>query len=180
MQRAQVLRAAGEAVMDRGVVYGPPQVFLERVARFWNAHMRNRGLLAHTYGVNEADVAQMLGFIKDARLAEDQTHRDSWVDKAGYAAIGAEVAHAAANDDEQPFKSAYEVSTSVNFHPLWHPAFDFKLGETVNLVADSVGNLPGVVAKFALDEQECIGVQWPHFKKGDLHFIEPESLRHGP
>lgn len=92
VKRGEVLQAASAAVSDRGVNYGPPFEHCARVARLWNAHLHNRGLLAHTYGVSEADVAQMLGLMKHARLASDQTHMDSWVDIAGYGAIGAEVA----------------------------------------------------------------------------------------
>jgi hypothetical protein len=38
------------------------------------------------------DVALMMDDVKSARLCETPDHRDSWVDKAGYSACGAEVA----------------------------------------------------------------------------------------
>jgi hypothetical protein len=94
MKRSEVLQAAGKAVADRGLNYGNPEDNFLRIARLWNAHLLNRNLLKFSYGVTEADVAIMLGQVKDARLANDPTHADSWIDKAGYAACGGEVSFA--------------------------------------------------------------------------------------
>lgn len=103
MQRAEVLSSAQQAVADRGLNYGAPEDNFERIMRLWNAHLRNRGLLAHSYGVCEGDVAIMLGLVKDARLANDMTHADSWIDKAGYAACGGEVSKAGAEVIDGPW-----------------------------------------------------------------------------
>lgn len=93
MQRADVLSAASDAVRDRGLNYGNPEDNFARIARLWNAHLINRGYVSGVVGTG--DVAIMLGLVKDARLANDMTHADSWIDKAGYAACGGEVSKSA-------------------------------------------------------------------------------------
>ena len=83
--RAAVLREA-EAIVsnDRNSAYGGPEDSFERTAALWAAY---KGA-----AFSAADVAAMLALLKLARLAHNPTHRDSWVDLAGYAACGAEVA----------------------------------------------------------------------------------------
>ena len=48
--------------------------------------------MLNRYGIDlnldEVDVASMMIDVKQARLENDPTHRDSWVDIAGYAAGG--------------------------------------------------------------------------------------------
>lgn len=90
MNRAEVLNTALAAVEQRGRSYGKPENNFARIARRWNLHLLNR------YGVepklDAVDVAVMMADMKLARLEETPTHDDSWVDLAGYAACGAEVA----------------------------------------------------------------------------------------
>lgn len=106
MRRAEVLNAAAQAVADRGLNYGSPEDNFLRIARLWNAHLRNKGLLAYSYGVDETDVALMLAAVKMARLANDASHADSWIDIAGYAACGAECA--------EPKQRAVDTITYLN------------------------------------------------------------------
>lgn len=98
MQRAEVLDSAKRAVSQRNTNYGRPENNFERIARRWNAHLANidhvvwrDGKLVELTGV---DVAMMLVDVKIARLENNPTHNDSWIDIAGYAACGAEVASA--------------------------------------------------------------------------------------
>lgn len=93
MDAADVLEAAREAVADRAVTYGQPRDNFVRIARRWNAHLVNRyGPFGPVPEMDPVDVAIMLDDVKSARLERAPNHIDSWIDKAGYAACGAEVA----------------------------------------------------------------------------------------
>ena len=133
MQRAELLKAAEKAVMDRGLNYSKPEDNFERIARLWNAHLHNRNLLKHSYGLLPEDVALLLGLVKVGRLSNDFSHRDSWIDLAGYAACGGEIA--TANENVVVPKSAYEISESVNFHK---PRFDAVLEKLIEPMPDSL------------------------------------------
>jgi hypothetical protein len=85
--KAGVLDAAKAAVADRGLNYGKPEDNFGRIADLWSVHLENRGIPA----VLAASVALMMVDMKQARLENDPTHLDSWVDIAGYAACGAEI-----------------------------------------------------------------------------------------
>lgn len=90
MRREDVLAKALAAVMDRPTAYGDPEDNFARIALLWNAYLAARREPARP--LNSADVALMLDLFKTARLANDQTHTDSWIDKAGYSACGGECA----------------------------------------------------------------------------------------
>ena len=83
---------------DRGLNYGNPENNFRRIALLWNAWLEARYGRLYVYDLSEQvtldeiDVAQMNSFIKDGRLANQPNHLDSWVDKAGYAACGANIA----------------------------------------------------------------------------------------
>lgn len=89
--RQQTLDTAKAAVADRGVNYGSPEDNFTRIAALWSTHLTNRRE-DPVSTITPADVAIMLAMVKIARLQNDPTHQDSWVDIAGYAACGAEVA----------------------------------------------------------------------------------------
>ena len=92
-----VLDLAKDAVRERELNYGSPENNFLYIARLWKAHLVNVGLLDPAVlgdddkGITPADVAIMCSQIKDARLANQPAHLDSWVDKAGYAACGANI-----------------------------------------------------------------------------------------
>jgi hypothetical protein len=70
----------------RQKAYGPPERNFERIARLWNAHLVNIGLLSETArGLTPVDVAALMRLVKEARLAETPDHYDSHVDIVGYA-----------------------------------------------------------------------------------------------
>jgi hypothetical protein len=70
----------------RADVYGPPTVNFTRIANLWTAYLDGKTV------ITAEDAALMQALIKVARLRETPTHRDSWVDLAGYAASGWAVA----------------------------------------------------------------------------------------
>lgn len=78
-----VLELAAKAVAARAPTYGHPKPSFDRVAQMWSA------ILGRT--TTPAEVALCMIALKVARLVETPTHRDSWVDAAGYADIGGQV-----------------------------------------------------------------------------------------
>jgi hypothetical protein len=83
----------------RRSAYGTPENNFGRIARLWNSHLVNVGILDADVlgdpeakgGITPGDVSLMMALMKVARLAETPDHRDSYVDLVGYALTGAEV-----------------------------------------------------------------------------------------
>lgn len=94
--KRDILDLSIKAVGDRGLNYGKPEDNFERIARLWNGHLYNRGVIPDNHApktlLNAADVALMCALLKIARLQHQPDHLDSWVDLAGYAACGGEIA----------------------------------------------------------------------------------------
>lgn len=93
LTKRDILNEAIEVVGSRGKSYGKPEDNFNRIARLWEAHLENR------YGddydvppIDTQDVSMMMVLMKVARLENDPNHHDSWVDTAGYAACGGELA----------------------------------------------------------------------------------------
>lgn len=86
MTRRKLLEKAISIVCeDRNQQYGGPEDNFAQIANLWTAYM---GKIVTT-----VDVAAMLALLKVARIhATDGKSADSWVDLAGYAACGAEIA----------------------------------------------------------------------------------------
>lgn len=83
--RTKILTTADQAIsVDRDEVYGSVRENFERVANVWAALN-----LAH---VTPEEVALMMVIVKVSRLTNTLSHEDSWVDLAGYAALGGEIA----------------------------------------------------------------------------------------
>lgn len=71
------------SVGDRQDSYGSPKDSFNRIAKLWSAVLGQ--------DLTAAQVAQCLALLKISRLTGNTSHRDSWVDLAAYAALGAEV-----------------------------------------------------------------------------------------
>lgn len=83
--RERVLNKAHECVCgQREQDYGSPEDNFKRIANLWTAYTGVE--------ISPANVAVMMALLKIARLRGNGTHIDSWVDLAGYAACGAEIA----------------------------------------------------------------------------------------
>lgn len=90
MDRADILRAASAAVNGpRQDDYGPPSENFQRIADMWTAILGPQ--LNGGASINVTDVALMMAAVKMARLVATPDHADSWVDLAGYAALGGEL-----------------------------------------------------------------------------------------
>lgn len=84
--------AAAAVYGEREQSYGHPRDDFARIAALWNGWLDasttdDPGDESFTFRVD--DVAQLMVLLKMARLMENPTHHDSWVDIAGYAAAGA-------------------------------------------------------------------------------------------
>lgn len=83
--RSDILEAADIACTDRGRDYGNPEISFQAVADIWKAILG--------YPVTNVQVALCMAALKMVRVAYNPTHTDSWVDLAGYAALGGEIAN---------------------------------------------------------------------------------------
>lgn len=94
---ADIVNEAGRIVTGaRRSTYGQPEDNFERIARFWNAYLENKGVrLTYADGspwhLSASDVSPMMRLLKEARLCETPDHYDSHVDLVGYALTGARV-----------------------------------------------------------------------------------------
>ncbi len=89
MRRIEVLNAADRCItLDRAASYGSAQRGFGAIAKLWGALDDARGDRPR----GAADVALFMAGVKMIRAATNPDHADSWVDLAGYAAIGGELA----------------------------------------------------------------------------------------
>ena len=91
MKRDEVLHTANEYINGpRAEDYGSAFENFQRISDGWNVIMQN-ALNTHGY-LTPAHVALMMDWLKTARLLNNLDSDDGWIDKAGYAALGAECA----------------------------------------------------------------------------------------
>ena len=89
MNRKECLDAAAAAVLqNRQKTYGSPEDNFRAIGIVWEQILGVK--------VTPAQVAMCMAGLKLMRLRESPDHADSWVDLAGYAACGSEVASAKA------------------------------------------------------------------------------------
>ena len=87
MTRKECLEQAAKCVLqNRQDQYGDVEDCFKKIARLWNAY------LPSTIELEPFDVACMMALLKIARIQANPKHGDSWVDLAGYAACGADLA----------------------------------------------------------------------------------------
>lgn len=85
MGRTEILQQANDLINGpRADAYGPPQVNFRRIADLWQPIFGMQ--------ITPAQVALALTQLKVARLIQSSDHEDSWVDAAGYIALGGELA----------------------------------------------------------------------------------------
>lgn len=84
MTRQELLDLARKALDARAENYDPPGVSFTVIAEFWSIILN--------FKVRPHQVALCMAALKMTRLIRRPDHDDSWVDLAGYAACGAEVA----------------------------------------------------------------------------------------
>jgi hypothetical protein len=87
MTRALVLDTAKQAVtVDRASTHGNPETTFDLIARLWSARLDQH--------ITPDMVCLMMIDLKTARAQMNPGHFDNWVDIAGYAACGGELAGA--------------------------------------------------------------------------------------
>ena len=85
--RKRVLSEAERCVCgQREQDYGTPEDSFEMIGKLWTVY------LDYATKIDAHDVAAMMALLKIARISENPQHMDSWVDLAGYAACGGEIA----------------------------------------------------------------------------------------
>ena len=85
MGRTEILHQADTLINGpRADAYGPPSVNFGRIATLWNPIFGQ--------DVTPVQVALALSQLKVARLIQSPDHEDSWIDAAGYIALGGELA----------------------------------------------------------------------------------------
>lgn len=85
MTRRECLDKAAECVLqDRASQYGGPEDNFGRIAKLWSTYT---GTV-----LDGIDVAMMMSLLKVARIRNNKDYSDGYIDLAGYAACGAELA----------------------------------------------------------------------------------------
>lgn len=86
--RKECLDTANSIVhADRQNDYGSPEDNFKTVATYWNNYLMScKGV------IKPEDVAVMLLLLKVARIATSPAKDDNWIDIAGYASCGCEIA----------------------------------------------------------------------------------------
>lgn len=85
MKREDILNKAKECVCgSREQDYGSPEDNFQRIAKLWSDYLE--------YGVSPVDVAMLMSLLKIVRIKNGGGSGDSFVDLAGYAACGGEIA----------------------------------------------------------------------------------------
>lgn len=85
MTRDEILAEAGRLINgDRAAAYGDARRSFASIAKIWSAILDRR--------VTADDVARCMIGVKLVRLTNSPGKLDSWIDIAGYAALGAEIA----------------------------------------------------------------------------------------
>lgn len=92
MTRKELLEKAMQATTQRATTHGKPENVFENIANLWSAYL---GI-----DLGAMDVSIMMVLFKVARAQSNPQNEDNWVDMAGYAACGAELAPEVDKDDE--------------------------------------------------------------------------------
>lgn len=88
MTRKEILQKAEQCVNgQREQDYGSPENNFQKIADLWNAYIGVKGFV-----LESVDVAMMMSLLKIVRIRSGGGSGDSFVDLAGYAACGGELA----------------------------------------------------------------------------------------
>ena len=113
---------------ERGSTYGSPEVNFTNIAAFWNAWIHSR-YPDTTVLLDAFDVAQMSSLIKKARLANSPGHRDSSLDDAVYALLGAGIGDELTNGskwskDTEGWRAECQAKTEAAIKAADKPSFN--------------------------------------------------------
>jgi hypothetical protein len=92
MNRGEILNQAAEyTTKDREQQYGTPEDNFKLIADFWNTYISHKCKKGN-YSLTAEDVANLMALLKIARITSGQKKEDNYIDLAGYAACGGEIA----------------------------------------------------------------------------------------
>lgn len=96
MDRRDILKTAEKVICDaRQDQYGNAEDSFSDIATFWETYLADGCVSSGAdIRISRQDVAAMMVLLKVARLKQNSAHADSWVDIAGYAALGGEMGEA--------------------------------------------------------------------------------------
>lgn len=87
MNRADILATASDYVTrDRAATHGDAEDTFRAIGNLWSAY------LDFGTDITATDVALMMALLKIARARNNPGNPDNWIDIAGYAACGGEIA----------------------------------------------------------------------------------------
>lgn len=86
MTPLEILQKTAATVAERGACYGESEGSLKKIASYWRLYL-NSGFTLTAY-----DVAMMMLLLKVARAQASPSHRDNYIDMAGYAALAGNLA----------------------------------------------------------------------------------------
>ena len=91
MTREEILQAAQSCVCgEREEDYGTPENSFGLISSLWSDYLAHS---RQTYiAIQSDEVAIMMALLKIARIAAGSGKADNWIDLAGYAACGGEIA----------------------------------------------------------------------------------------
>jgi hypothetical protein len=99
MDRSVLLAMADKAINgDRARDYGDAYENFSRIAAGWGVILESAA--EDVSDLRPERVALMMCWLKMCRLMNGLSHEDSWVDLAGYAALGGELAERGLKEDE--------------------------------------------------------------------------------
>lgn len=136
--REQVLDEARVCVCGhRKDDYGSPEDSFGVIAKFWNIYLTGKPGRADPR-IDAQDVAMMMGLLKVARIATGTGTHDSFVDLAGYAACGGEIADAMrtppGTENMEAFGGGAEASVTIEGAICGKPQIADSLEELVEAV----------------------------------------------
>lgn len=99
MDRTKCLDLAKKIVeQDRLNNYGKPEDNFELIAKYWNVYLTSR--INTNKKLESIDIANMMTLLKVARTKTNPYHLDNYIDIAGYAACGFEIASSECKENE--------------------------------------------------------------------------------
>ena len=151
MNRKECLDSAAEAVLkNRQELYGKPEDGFAGIAAIWSVIL-GRKIASH-------EVALCLAALKIVRATNSPAHADNWVDMAGYAACGSEIAtdgqrKVAVEQLDAIFSQGTALTMGVcDDAPVSHALTDRELRDAVirNTVDNGRGEPPNASPKFCI------------------------------
>lgn len=89
--RTQILNQAREIInRDRAATHGHAEDSFTTIGAYWSVYFSQK--LGTEVKVSAMDVALLMDLFKTARIHNNPKHLDNWLDKAGYTALGGEIA----------------------------------------------------------------------------------------